>query len=415
MEPKKPITPVTVSQRIISLDVLRGFALLGILIMNIQHFSMPGSAYINPDAYGDLTGINKVIWIVSHLLASEKFMSIFSMLFGAGVFLFIKNAVSRERRAGPLHYRRMFWLLVFGMLHAYLLWAGDILVAYSLCGMLVFVFRKQQPQNLLWISLAFLLVPLLIYLGGYFSNPYWSPEDHRSLAQGWNPGPEILQKEISALQGDWLMQMESRVPASIFMQTSLFFMDVFWRVTSMMLLGMALFKWKIITAERSRGFYLRMMIIGLALGYLLSGWGVVLNFSTGWEARTSMFLFKHFNYFGSLAVALGYIGMIMLLVQSSFMNHLKNALAATGRMAFSNYILMSLIGTFIFYGHGLGLFGKAERTYQVLIMIAIWLIVVAFSMLWLKHFRFGPLEWLWRSLTYWKRQPFRIGLLKKGH
>jgi len=399
-------TPVNLSSRIISLDVLRGFALLGILIMNVQHFSMPGAAYINPDAYGDLNGINKWVWVFSHILASEKFMSIFSLLFGAGILLFTENAVAKEHRAGPLHYRRMFWLFVFGMIHAYLIWSGDILVAYSLCGMLAFVFKKKQPQTLIWISLVFLLVPFVIYLMGYFSMPYWSKEEYQHTLQSWKPLQDVINKEITVMQGGWMMQMESRVPASIFMQTFIFVMEVFWRVMSMMLLGMALYKWKILSAERTYGFYTRMMVIGLLAGFSLSGLGVILNFNTGWEVRGSMFLFKHLNYFGSVAIALGYTAMIMLLVKSARCLHFKNILAATGRMAFSNYILMSLIGTFIFYGHGLALFGTVERKFQVLIMMGIWLVVMIISPLWLKYFRFGPLEWLWRSLTYWRRIRF---------
>jgi uncharacterized protein len=129
---EKGFSPTVSANRIISLDILRGVAVLGILIMNIQSFSMPSAAYINPTAYGDLTGLNKWIWILSHLLASEKFMSIFSMLFGAGVVLFTGNAESRGSNSAALHYRRMGWLLLFGFIHAYLLWYGDILVSYSI-------------------------------------------------------------------------------------------------------------------------------------------------------------------------------------------------------------------------------------------------------------------------------------------
>ncbi|NTV51300.1 MAG: hypothetical protein HGA69_00490 [Desulfobulbaceae bacterium] len=158
---KELISPTSLSERILSLDVLRGIAVLCILIMNIQSFSMIGAAYINPAAYGDLTGINKWVWILSHILASEKFMSIFSMLFGAGIILFTERAIAKERKPSALHYRRMFWLLVFGMLHAYLIWYGDILVAYSLCGMLAFVFRKMKPKKLIIFSSLFFIVPVI--------------------------------------------------------------------------------------------------------------------------------------------------------------------------------------------------------------------------------------------------------------
>jgi len=160
-------------QRIQSLDLLRGFAVLGILIMNIQNFSMPGSAYINPSSYGNLEGINLWIWVFSHLLAESKFMSIFSMLFGAGVLIFAGNAEGRGQNSAALHYRRMAWLLLFGLMHAYLLWSGDILVAYSLCGMLVFIFRKKSTTTLFTLASIFFIIPLLINLFLSWSMPYW--------------------------------------------------------------------------------------------------------------------------------------------------------------------------------------------------------------------------------------------------
>ena len=128
-------TPVAPGERIRSLDVLRGFAVLGILIMNVQSFSMPGAAYLNPTAWGDLTGINLAVWLAGHVLADQKFLTLFSILFGAGVCLFAERAEARSGRSAAVHYRRMFWLLVFGLAHAYFLWVGDILVPYALCGL----------------------------------------------------------------------------------------------------------------------------------------------------------------------------------------------------------------------------------------------------------------------------------------
>ena len=166
-------SPLHQQERILSIDILRGLAVLGILVMNIQHFSMPQAAYINPTAYGDLNGLNRWVWILSHMLASEKFMSIFSMLFGASLLLFTRRAEIKGRNSAQLHYRRMFWLLLFGMMHAYLLWSGDILVSYSICGMLVYLFRNKGPLTLLGIAFAFFVVPLLMSLFFAWSMPYW--------------------------------------------------------------------------------------------------------------------------------------------------------------------------------------------------------------------------------------------------
>ena len=157
--------PVTADERIVSLDVLRGFAILGILIMNIQSFSMIGAAYLNPTAYGNLTGLNRVVWTLGHLFADMKFISIFSMLFGAGVVLFATRLESRGQRPGPVHYRRTFWLLVIGLAHGFLLWYGDILAIYALIGFIVYLFWRRSPLALLITGVAVMCVGTLLYVG----------------------------------------------------------------------------------------------------------------------------------------------------------------------------------------------------------------------------------------------------------
>lgn len=395
------------AKRIISLDILRGVAVLGILVMNIQSFSMPSAAYINPTAYGDLSGMNLWVWILSHLLASQKFMSIFSMLFGAGVLIFTENATARGKNCAALHYRRMAWLMVFGLLHGYLLWYGDILFTYSLCGMLLFVFRNFSARKLIWIGFGFFLVPMMLDSFFAFTMPYWPEDTVSSTMQSWEMDQNALHHFLASYRGGWVDQMKVRAPATLFMQTSMFFMQTFWRVMSMMLLGMALFKWKVLSAELSRQAYLRLSLVGLLLGLFLSGTGVFLNFRMEWSMEFSMFLGKHFNYTGSVPTALGYIGLIMLVAKSSSFQGFKRLFSAVGRMAFSNYILMTLICTFLFYGHGLGLFGSVERKFQVLLVAGIWILILLISPLWLKIFRYGPLEGLWRSLTYGKWQAWK--------
>jgi len=404
---KARITSTIPTDRIVSIDVLRGVAVLGILIMNIQSFSMIQAAYINPTAYGDLTGINKWVWILSHLLANEKFMSIFSILFGAGVVIFTTRALEKGRRAGPLHYRRNFWLLIFGMIHAYLIWYGDILVAYSLCAFLVFVFRKLKPTKLVIFSAAFFIIPVIIYLFFGSTIQYWPQESYDQNIQTWLPSVENIKNELAAMQGNWIEQMEVRVGSALFMQTMLFLIFTFWRVVSMMLLGMALYKCGVLSARHSNKFYIRMVFIGLILGYAIVGFGINENFLANWWMDYSMFIGNQFNYIGSVGVALGYIGIVMLICKSVKFKGFKNLFSSVGKMAFTNYILMSIICTFIFYGHGLGLFGQVERSFQILFVIGIWVLLLIISPLWLKYYNYGPLEWLWRVLTYWRVQPMR--------
>ncbi len=394
------LTPLPQSERILSIDLLRGIALLGILIMNIQHFSMPQAAYINPTAYGDLEGLNKWIWILSHILASEKFMSIFSMLFGAGILLFTERAELKGNNSALLHYRRMGWLLIFGLIHAYLLWSGDILVSYSLCGMLVFLFRNKRPFTLIGTAIAFFLVPILLELYFAWSIPYWPEETLQFTMESWKPGTETLQHYLDVYRSGWWDQMELRVPGSIFMQTGYFFMESFWQVMALMLLGMALYKLEFFSGGRSSSFYLRTTLIGLLSGYMLSGLGVWLNFKYQWTMEFSMFLGSEFNYVGSVGVAMGYSALVMLFSKALAGAGIKRMLSGVGRMAFSSYILMTLVCTFIFYGQGLGLYGSVERKYQILFVPAIWILILILSSLWLRRFRFGPLERIWRSLTY---------------
>lgn len=402
--------PTLPSKRILSIDVLRGIAVLGILIMNIQHFSMIGAAYINPDAFGDLTGINKWVWVLSDLLSSGKFMSIFSILFGAGIILFTTHAVEKGRRAGRLHYRRNFWLLVFGLLHAYLIWYGDILVAYSLCAFLAFLFRKMKPVKLVIIGAIFFIVPFLLYLMFGLTIQYWPQESIDQNMQSWMPAIEKVQQEINSMQGNWIEQMDVKVPGAIFLQTFLFFINVFWRVMGLMLFGMALYKWGVLSATRTKKYYLRLIRLSLIPGMLVVGWGIQQNFKAEWEMAFSMFTGSLFNYVGSVGVSLGYIGIVMLICKSATWQRFKHVFSSVGKMAFSNYILTSIICSFIFYGHGFALFGEVQRWIQILIVPGIWIILILFSLFWLRYYYYGPLEWLWRVLTYWHRQPMKRNL-----
>jgi uncharacterized protein len=400
--------PTRPTQRILALDALRGFAILGILIMNIQSFSMPEAAYFNPTAYGDLTGLNKWVWILSHMLADQKFMTIFSMLFGAGIILFTTRAEAKGRSALKLHYRRTFWLLVIGLMHAYLLWSGDILVPYALCALVVVLFRKWSPTVLAIVGLVVIAISSLIYLFFHISIPFMPPEGYDSMLQSWQPSPEMINHEVTALQGSWLEQMSVRVPATLMMQLFVFFIFFFWRAGGLMLVGMALFKWDVLTGERSKKFYAGLTVLGLGLGWLLVGYGVAQNFAANWLMEAARFGGGYqFNYWGSLLVSSGYIGLIMLLCKSTVFTPVTNVLGAVGRMALTNYLLQTLICTTIFYGHGFGLFGQVERTQQVFVVVGVWALQLIISPLWLRYFRFGPAEWVWRSLTYWKLQPMK--------
>ena len=398
--------PTAESHRIGSLDVLRGFALLGILVINIGAFSMPSAAYFDPTAYGDLSGVNRWVWQLMHLLADLKFMAIFAMLFGAGIVLMAERMEARGGSATGIHYRRMVWLIVFGLLHAHLLWYGDILYWYGMCGLIVYWFRRRSPTALIIIGILSLGVSSsFMYLGGSTADE-WPPAMRQEIVADLKPDDAVKAAEVAIYKGGWLEQMEKRTPASIEMETATFLVWALWRVSGLMLLGMAFFKLRIFNAERSRMFYWTLIAVALLIGLPLVQLGIRYNFAIDWKAPQFFLLGLQFNYWASILVGLGWVSLIMLICQKGI-SWLTRPLAAIGKTAFSNYILQTLICTTIFYGHGFGLFGDVERLAQFGIVLAIWAFQLTISPLWLRHFRFGPLEWLWRSLIYLRVQPFR--------
>ena len=392
--------PVASGDRIISLDVLRGFAVLGILVMNIQSFAMPSAAYTNPTAYGDLTGANLFTWIASHLLVDQKFMTLFSFLFGAGVCLFAERAEARRGRSAGLHYRRMFWLLLIGLAHAYLLWPGDVLVTYAVCGSLVFLLRNRAPATLLVMGLVVMSVASLLSVSFGLIAPMLAEAETADIAAAWAPAAAELEAQLLAYRGAWLAQQGQRVPDALMMHTTVIPALLFWRATGVMLIGMALYRWKVLDATRSDTFHRRLALIGVGAGFPAAAAGIWWNFDGGWSWERSFFLGSQFNYWGSLAMALGYIGLVMLAIRHRWLPALQARLAAAGRMAFTNYIAQTVLCTTIFYGHGLGLFGSVARWQMLLVVFGVWGLQLWWSPLLLARYRYGPLEWGWRTLTY---------------
>ena len=396
--------PVVQKARIDSIDVLRGFALLGILAMNIQLFAMPGAAYSNPTAYGDLNGANLYVWVGSRLFADQKFMTIFSMLFGAGIVLMAGRA-EQSGNATRVHYRRMGWLLLIGLAHAHLLWAGDILFLYAVCGMLVYPLRRQSPRLLLAAGTAVVAVGSAAYFLGGISLPYWPEEALRGFVdESWQPTQPVIDAEVAAYRGGWLDQAPVRSEQALVFETVVIAVWGGWRAGGLMLIGMALFKLGVFSAQRSGRFYGALIAVAALLAIPVESYGVVLDFRYGWTPW-SFFHGSQFNYWPSIAVSLGYIGVVMLVCRNAALRQVTRPFATVGQMALSNYLLQTVICTTIFYGHGFGLFGSVERLGQFGVVVAVSAVQLIWSPLWLARFRFGPAEWVWRSLTYGARQP----------
>lgn len=392
--------------RIESIDVLRGFALLGILVMNVQAFAMPAAAYFNPTAFGDLEGANKFVWVAGRMLADQKFMAIFSMLFGASIIL-ISDRAEAGGNARKAHYRRMAWLMVIGLLHAHLLWYGDILFLYGVCGMLIYPLRRQPPWRLLMLGTAVLLVASAYSVWSGLLFPEWPQEARSSFTKElWQPTPAMVREELAAYRGGWLDQQPIRSASAFELETFALITWGLWRAGGLMLIGMALFRLGVFGGERPLRFYAALIAVALVVGFPLQAYGIATDFGRGWPVW-SFFVGAQFIYWPSIAVSLGYVGAVMLACRTEVLHSFTRPLAAVGRTALTNYLLQTILCTTIFYGHGLGWFGSVDRLGQLGVVVGVWTVQLIASPLWLKRFRYGPAEWAWRSLTYGKFLPLR--------
>ena len=390
-------------RRIQAIDTLRGCALLGILIMNIPHFAGPFVLH-NPTAYGNFAGMERWIWNLSHILADQKFMTIFSPLYGAGILLLTSRQEQRAGTSKAVFFARSIWLLFFGLGHYFFLWDGDILITYALAGMVAYFFRGRKASTLLVLGLTFVSMNTILIFGARLS----PPGELEDLIRYFKGSPEDFAALIDIFQGPYAGQLRYRyLEFGDFFLPSLGFWG-FWRAGGLMLFGMAALKWNVLTAERSDRFYINLALLGLGVGWPVVAWGLWDNMRQGWNFWHSFFGVGFlYNYWGSLLVSAGYIAIVMLWERRAWLPGMKHRLAAVGRMALTNYILHTLICSFIFYGFGLGLYAQVSRVGQMGIVLAVWLFQLWLSPLWLERFKYGPLEWMWRSLTYFERLPFK--------
>ncbi len=399
--------PVGPSGRLESLDVLRGFAVLGIFAINIWFFALPETFYLNPTALdpirGPLEGAEWVVWYATHVLVAYKFVTLFSMLFGAGIVLMA------ERSERGRHTRRMLWLLVFGLIHAYLIWPGDILVTYALCGLIVGGMREWRASTL-WITGL-----VLIAVGGLINTLFiealrFAPPAQQAdiIAQAWQPDAQALQAQIALrAEGSIFDQISENIITAVGMQTGGFLTSVGWRTAGVMAIGMALYKTGVLTGARSAAFYAILAVAGFALGLPVVMAGVDYSAARDWSMIDSLGMGFLFNYVGSLAVAAGWMGLVLLIVRLGWLGSARRALAAAGRMAFTNYIAQSVIATILMYGFDL--FGALTLVELALLVAGVWAVQLIWSPLWLSRFSQGPLEWLWRRATYGPAPPSQMG------
>lgn len=395
------------STRIESLDVLRGVGVLGMLAVHIQLFAFPSVVRWNPTAYGDFTGLNWWVWLITSLLADGKFITIFAMLLGVSIAMMAGEGSARGAPAWRTHMRRMAVLFVLGLLHAYLLWFGDMLVPLALSGSVVFFARRLSPGKLLILGGLTFAVASVLSVALTWSTAQSDPAALAAWKAQWTPRPAAINLEIAQYRGGWSEQMAQRVPAALETQTASFVTRLLWQMSGLMLLGMGLFKLGVLSVAWSRAFYVRMASLGFGAGMLLIGLGLWRSYATGWDLLDFVLVSEQLHYWGNLLVALGWVALTMLLCQSGWA---LRPVAAAGRMALTNYLLQTVICTTLFYGHGFGLFGRVERVGQLAIVVGIWAFQLLASSVWLRYFAVGPVEWLTRWLVF-KRRP---GFVRSG-
>lgn len=393
------------AERLDSLDLLRGFALLGILAMNMQSYAMPGAAYFFPLAWGDMGGLNGAVWWITDVLADSKFIAIFSLLFGAGVVLMNDRAKAAGRGFASLHYRRMLVLLGFGLVHSYLMWSGDILVSYAVCGCFVFLFRNVRPSRTFATGVLLLAIGVTIMCLVGLLAPTWPEEVQADVASDFMSSPEELLEEQAAMKGGFASQNTVRFEETFGMHVVVIPSYMFWRASGTMLLGMALFKWGFLTGRSRRRTYRTVLLLGVLVGLPLVIWGNLRSFAVDWDVIPTFLTINVWNYTASLLVAAAWISGLLLIREAGALDGLRERMAAMGRMALTNYLSQTFLAGLIFYGHGLGLFGDVSRVGQAGLVAAIWALQLWWSKWWMDRFRFGPVEWLWRSMVYVKRQP----------
>lgn len=397
--PESKAQPISLLERIEVIDVLRGLAVCGILIGNMQWNTGYG---LMPPSVEELSPLyDRVTHYLVHVIVEGKFYSIFSFLFGFGFALQIARADERGDKNASVFKRRLFWLLVIGVIHA-LVWAGDILSVYALMGFILLLFRRKSDRSLVKWSLFLLTLPVVTYLLMWLLIAMFAPPDvaakvDNAQADMWRHEVEYIPTHgffeittgynLQMLAGRWIgLIVQMRLP----------------KILAMFLLGCYAYRKGFFqNVVQNRQLIRQFTIYGLICGLLL-------NVTFAWFAHSEADIPPTLSGFigvvtyaiGVPALALGVIGMIVTLWRSEAWRKVLGVFAPVGRMALTNYLTQTAVSMFIFYGWGLGYYGKVGALTATLIALAIFAVQIVISSIWLNYFAYGPVEWIWRQLTY---------------
>jgi len=409
-----PISVEAAVPRIATLDIVRGVAIMGILAMNIVAFAMPFQAYMNPTAYGMESRADLASWVFSFIFIDGKMRGLFSFLFGASTLLVIERAKAGGLSPARVHYARMLWLLVFGLIHFYFIWFGDILALYAQTGLILFFFRKLSVRALVRWGVGLVLVQTALFAAAaawayYLSHAASLPPDQaetwRSMQEGFVPlSGRALAQELALYQGPYAGLIHERLIDNLgkpFTGTPLFLAETL----GYMLLGMAALKSGFFGGGWAMARYRKWALVCLGIGLPVYAALAFLLVRQGF-ATENIFLYSIAATTPVRPVmVVGIAALVILLTRKG--GPLVDRIAAAGRAAFTNYLGTSILMTTLFYGYGIGLHGTMSRIELWLPVIAMWALMLLWSKPWLERFRYGPFEWLWRSLARWRLEPMR--------
>ena len=410
---------MSASQRYLELDALRGFAVMGILAINIAAFAQPEMAFVTPLVSSHASGLDLGSWAANFILFDGKMRGLFSLLFGASTALIIERAIASGQSPAKVHFSRMFWLAIFGLFHFFFLWVGDILFLYAGSGCALFLFRDWSAERLIkWGVIVYVLGAImlitslasmltLLQKAGQAHPPQDLLEQISGIYAELGTLPADVAAETARLQGgfsgilndklfeQWSTPLENLMLGPI-------------ETIPLMMIGMGLYKNGFILGQEDRATYRSiaywMMAVSLPIFIGLAAVAYAQDFNTIWMMNIT----QAWSVLPRLLMIIGYVALLILITQ-----HFRNSVtlqrvAAAGRAAFSNYLGTSILMTFIFYGWGLGYFERFGRFELQLFVLGAWALMLLWSRPWLIRFRYGPLEWLWRSLAKGQAQVMRL-------
>lgn len=425
--------PIGLAERMPTLDLVRGFALLGILMMNIPFFGR--APQLEPEPFFNPNSTDYRVFAVITVLFEGKMRALFSMLFGAGLLIFTSRKEAAGLSSADLFYRRLLWMVLFGVLHEYVfLWVGDVLFDYAIAGLFLYVFRNFKPRQLLLAALVCLAIISLKNTRRHLDlkdkrakyltavsleqakkkltdEQKKDKEAWEKIEKGTKPDPKEVAEMNKGMRSGYFGVYKTMEPHNIRFHSTMLYLYFIWDVLLMMFIGMALYKWGFFQNKLPARTYWLVLAGGYGLGLPLA----VLAFFLVQQYFTAPAHFADYQLIPKelfydlqrIALALGHASLLLLIYRTGILRGLLRGVANVGQMAFSNYVLQTTLCSLFFYGFGLGYYGKLAYHQLYYVVAGVWVVNLVFSAVWLRFFRFGPLEWAWRSLTYWERQPLR--------